>query len=187
MAGIVTTDEPSAQQLRQLEALLQAVEANPDPAAAAQTRQIVQTLMDFHGAAIGRICQHLAEAGEPGQAILQALRGDALVASVLLLYGLHPEDLRSRVAGALEQVQPSVRAAGGEVTLVAIGDDGAVRLRLGGQRHGCASSRTALKRSIEETVYAVAPDVSTIEIEEDAEEPAATGFVPLTLRGRGNR
>ena len=136
MAHIVTT-EPSTPQLQQLEALLQAVEANPDPTARAQTRQIVQTLMDFHGAAIGRICQHLAEAGDEGRATLRALCSDELIASVLLLYGLHPDSLQSRVKAPWRRCSRPVRAAGGDVKLVAITDDGTVRLRLDGDCQGC--------------------------------------------------
>ena len=141
MAHIVTT-EPSTPQLQQLDTLLQAAEANPDPTARAQTRQIVQTLMDFHGAAIGRICWYLAEAGDEGQAMLQALGNDELIASVLLLYGLHPDSLQSRVNGALEKVQPSVRATGGNLKLVAIVDDGTVRSSVRSRRRFMPPRRT---------------------------------------------
>ena len=35
--------------------------------------------------------------GEPGHALIASLAGDDLVSSLLLLYGLHPLDLETRV------------------------------------------------------------------------------------------
>ena len=49
------TQEPDVRRrIEHLEALIQDLERLPDPAARDQARELVQTLLDFHGAAIAQ-------------------------------------------------------------------------------------------------------------------------------------
>ncbi len=168
--------------LGQLESLLQRVDDFPDPASREQTRQIVQTLLEFHGVALVKILDRLEQGGQAGKAMLDALADDELVSGLLLLHGLHPLDFDARVRRALDKVRPYLASHGGHVELVSVTQDGAIRLRLEGSCHGCPSSRVTLKQTIEEAIYAAAPDVTAIAVEGAVEEaPAvADGFVPLT-------
>ena len=169
-----------SQQMQRLETLIRDVERLPDPAAQAGVREIVQTLLDLHGAGLEKIFEHLAGAGEPGLAAIDALARDELVGSLLLLYGLHPLDLETRVRQELDQVRPYLRSHGGDVELLSsVG--GVVRLRMRGSCHGCPSSAVTLQTTIEEAIYAKAPDVTALEVESASEEPAATpaAFVPI--------
>jgi Fe-S cluster biogenesis protein NfuA len=118
------------------------------------------------------------EAGEPGRAIIDNLGRDDLVGSLLLLYGLHPLDLESRVIQALEKLRPYMRSHGGSVELLSI-NDGAVRLRLEGSSNGCGSSGQTLKAAIEEAIYDAAPDITALEIEGGLEKPFSSGLVQL--------
>jgi Fe-S cluster biogenesis protein NfuA len=159
------TQEPEVRRrIEHLEVLIQNLEQLPDPAARDQARELVQTLLDFHGAAISTILARLAESGESGHALIASLADDELVSNLLLLYGLHPLDLETRVSQALEQVRPYLRTHKGDVELVGL-VDGVVRLRMQGSCHGCPSSAMTLKNAIEEAIYAAAPDVSAIEVE----------------------
>jgi hypothetical protein len=61
--------------------------------------------------------------------------------------------------------------------------DGAVRLRLNVNGHGCGSTAQGLKEMIENAVYRSALDVTALVIEGAVNEP---GFVPVeTLQGNG--
>ena len=115
--------------------------------------------MDLHAAALEKM---LAIIGDPK--LIDRLARDDLVGSVLLLYGLHPLDLETRVHQALEQARPLLRSHGGNVELVSL-VDGVVRLRLLGSCHGCPSSALTLKSAIEDAIFAQAPDVPAIEVE----------------------
>jgi Fe-S cluster biogenesis protein NfuA len=159
--------------LQRLDALLQEVERSADPAARSQAREIVQAVLDLHGAGLGRVLDHLAAAGASGAAILDACAGDDVVAGLLLLHGLHPLDLETRVLQALDQVRPYLRTHGGNVELLAI-RDGVVRLRLVGSCHGCPSSAVTMKQTIEEAIVAKAPDAAAVEVEGVAESPSVT-------------
>ncbi|MBX6311309.1 MAG: NifU family protein [Isosphaeraceae bacterium] len=158
--------------LERLDVLLREVEHVADPATQAQTREIVQAVLELHGAGLERLLGHLAAAGEPGAAVLDACGRDDVVGGLLLLHGLHPLGLEARVLQALEQVRPYLRSHGGNVELLGI-SDGAVRLRLLGSCHGCPSSAVTMKQTIEEAILARAPDVTAVEVE-GAEDPSVT-------------
>ena len=80
------------------------------------------------------------------------------------MHGLHLLDLESRVRHALEKVGPRLAQHGGSVDLLGVTREGVVKLRLAGNCHGCPSSILTLKFSIEEAIYAAAPDVTSLEV-----------------------
>ena len=97
-AAVSTTQEPEVRRrIEHLEALIQDLERLPDPAARDQARELVQALLEFHGAALARLLERIAGMGEPGHALIAALAGDDLVSSLLLLYDFIPLDLETRV------------------------------------------------------------------------------------------
>ena len=113
---------------------------------------------------------------------IHAMQGNVTGAmGLLLLYGLHPVPLETRVMGALDKVRPYLDSHGGNVELLGVAD-GVVRLRLQGSCKTCPSSAMTLKLAIEEAVYAAAPDVAAIEAEGVSEPPKATGFVQIGKR-----
>ncbi len=162
-----------------IEESLQAVEAIPDESMRARVLELVRHLMDLHGAGLYRMMEIASESGEAGVALIDTYSRDELVSHLLLLYGLHPSDLETRVVQALERVRPYLQSHGGNVDLLGI-DDGSVRLRLRGSCNGCSSSTLTLKSTIEAAIYDAAPDVNGIVVEDPA-EPIATGFVPLDV------
>jgi Fe-S cluster biogenesis protein NfuA len=99
---------------------------------------------------------------------------DEGVASLLVLYGLHPVDFETRVHQALENADSFLKPHGSEVELVSI-NGGEVRLRLKANGHGCGSNPVSLKQGVEELIYESAPDVTALTIE--GAEPQS--FVPL--------
>ena len=113
----------------------------------------------------------------------QALAEDELVEHLLLLHGIHPTPLETRVRAALAKVRPYLESHGGDVELVAV-DQGVVRLRLQGSCSGCPSSTMTLKLAIEDAIHKAAPDVEAIEAEgASAPEPAPTLLQIAPLEG----
>jgi Fe-S cluster biogenesis protein NfuA len=170
-------------QLERLEVLIQDIEELPDPTARAHARELVQSILGFHGMALARLLDRIAEIGEPGRVLLDALAADQPVSSLLLLYGLHPHDLESRVEQALERIRPYLRSHGGNVELLGI-SEGVVRLRMLGSCNGCPSSSLTFKLAIEDAIYAAAPDAVALEVEgvaatADAVMPQLVTLQPL--------
>jgi Fe-S cluster biogenesis protein NfuA len=163
-----------------LESLLLQVERIPDAPTRDLVSGIIQAMMEFHGAALARMLEHLSRAGEAGRTALADMAHDELVGNLLLLYGLHPLEMTARVRRALDSVRPYLASHGGNVELLEVTPAGVVRLRMQGSCHGCPSSAVTLKSTIEQAIYDKAPDVAGIEVENVHEAPAAapvSGFV----------
>ena len=163
--------------IQRIGGLVQEIESIADPSVRASTKQLVQLLMEFHGAGLDRALEITAKTGDPGLRLIDELGRDPLVSSLLVLYGLHPDDLETRVNRAVEQVRPKVQRNGGEVELLGI-EDGVVRLRLGLTGHACASTGATLQAMVEEAIYEAAPDIVSILVE-GLEGKPAEGFVSL--------
>jgi Fe-S cluster biogenesis protein NfuA len=177
-------DREFRQRMERIEILLREVERISDPGARACTRELVQAVLDLHGAGLERALEHIAAVGDAGLGLIDVLARDDLVGSLLLLHGLHPLDVETRVRQALDKVRPSLRSHGGEVELLGVAE-GVVRLRLEGSCHGCPSSAATLKSLIEEAICDKAPDVTAIEVEGGTAGEAQVGNgrvrVPLPI------
>jgi Fe-S cluster biogenesis protein NfuA len=163
--------------IQRIGGLVQEIEQIADPAVRAAAKGLVQSLMDLHGAAFEKALDIVAEVGEPGMTIIDRLGRDGLVSSVLILYGLHPEDLETRVLKAVERVRPQLRKQGCEVEVLGV-NDGAVRLRVETGSHTCGSTAKTVQASLEGAVYDAAPDLVSLVIE-GLEDKPASGFVAL--------
>jgi Fe-S cluster biogenesis protein NfuA len=146
-----------------VESLIHEVEQFSDPEARARTQELLQAVIELHGAALERILDKVAGAGNTGFTLINSLAEDDLVACVLLLHGLHPLDLETRVRQALDKVGPLLRSHGGNVELLGL-DEGVARLRMLGSCDGCPSSAMTLKTAIEDAIFEMAPDVTGLEV-----------------------
>ncbi len=177
-------------QIESIDAMVRALEKATDPALRAKAKELVQALMTLHGACLEQMLEITSQAGPTGELIVDKFAADNLVQSVLLLYSLHPVDLKTRVQRALEKTRPYLRSHGGNVDLVKIDDEGVVTLRLEGNCDGCPSSAATLKLAVEEAIYEAAPDVMGILVPNVAAAPAekkSVAFVPLaSLQGQSS-
>jgi Fe-S cluster biogenesis protein NfuA len=163
--------------IQRIGGLVQEIESIADPVARAVTKDLVQSIMDLHGAALEKALEIVAESGEPGRGIIDRLGRDSLVSSVLILYGLHPEDLERRVVKAVDGVRPQLRKQGCEVELLGV-NDGAIRLRVETGSHTCSSTAKTLQATLEGAMYDAAPDLISLVIEGFEPKPASR-FVAL--------
>ena len=147
--------------LGRIDKLVAVIRDAPESEVRSAALELVESVMEFEGNAIDRMMEIASESGDPGWRIIEAFGQDELVSNLLLLHGLHPLDLETRVRGALDKVRPYLKSHGGNVDLLSV-TDGVVRLRLIGSCDGCPSSTLTLKSAIETNIYEVAPDVVSI-------------------------
>ncbi len=147
------------ERIERVEALIRSIEQTADADTRDRVRELVETLLEYHGGGLGRILELIRESGPSGETTVRALARDPLVSSMLLLYGLHPDDFETRVRRAVDALR--------NVELAAI-DGLTVRLKTTG---------SVSRESLEQAVYAAAPETAALEIEGDPPSPAA--FVPL--------
>ena len=164
-------------QIRQLGKLITQFDQFPEGPQKAACKELLQLLMDVHGAGIERMMEIVFEGGSEGPAIVDKLAKDSMVSSLLLLYSLHPDDLDTRILKAIEQLRPRLRKLACSAEVVSI-QDGAVQLRVTTTGHSCGSSTKDVRAILEDGVYEFAPDVTALEIL-GLEEPGASGFVAL--------
>jgi Fe-S cluster biogenesis protein NfuA len=144
--------------------LIVALEALPDQAARDCTRELLQNVLEVHGAGLARLLAILSEAGEPGRKMIEALARDDAVRPLLLLYGLHPQHLSARVHRALDQMSAWLDEHGIRAELVDA-SEASVRIKLAGRWRGEKLSPVLLAQEIEAAIFAQAPDVAAVEIE----------------------
>lgn len=171
-------DNGFQQRIKKIDGLVRKIESMPDEQARAVALELFQSIMDLHGAGLERMMSVAFDAGDGGRRIIDRFAADDLISSLLLLYGLHPADLESRVIAALDKVRSLLRSHGGNVELLGI-DEGVVRLRLEGRCKGCGSSAQAIKVSVEEAVYDAAPDMSALHVEGEVEHLSVSGLIQL--------
>lgn len=149
-----------------------------DAESRASAKALVQLLLDLHAAGLERVMEIVAKDEDAGQRTIDDLGSDPLVGSLLVLYGLHPLDLESRVAQAVEKLRPRVRKGGGELELLGV-EKGVVRVQLQITGHACGSTASTLKTMVEDALYEVAPDVERLVVDGLDEPAGSSGFVPL--------
>jgi Fe-S cluster biogenesis protein NfuA/nitrite reductase/ring-hydroxylating ferredoxin subunit len=170
------------QRAQTIEELVAKLESISDPDHRAATKHLLHALTDLYGSGIERMMELAHQMGAPGAALIESFERDDIVKGLLLLHGLHSQDLESRLLQALEKTRPYLKSHGGNVELVSVNDAGVVKLRLEGSCHGCPSSSVTMKLAIEDAIYEAAPDILALEVEGVAEEPVrakSVGFVPI--------
>jgi Fe-S cluster biogenesis protein NfuA len=161
----------------QLDRLVQRVTAIPDDEARNTALELLQSVMDLHGAAMSGIVELLSQS-DAGRISLSKLGNDPLICGLLVLYGVHPVPMEERISHAIDKVRPKIQKNGGGVDLLEITED-TVRVALHSSGTGCHSSPDALKQLVEEAILEAAPEV--VDIVADGVPGSGSGFIPLSM------
>ena len=162
--------------------LVQELDSIADPAVRTRAKELVQSLLDLHGAGLERILEVIFQNADGSAQIIDELGRDPLVSSLLILYGLHPEELQTRVEQKLKQIQSKLHKMGAEAELIGT-ENGNIRVKVKIEQHSCGSTARTVQSTLEEALYEAAPDLKSIVID-GLEKPSASGFIALeTLRG----
>src|SRR5271169_1298735 len=141
-----------------------------------RAEQLVREVVELYGAGLARIVATIGDQADAG--MLDRVAADDLVASLLLVHGLHPHDVHRRVSDALDQVRPYLGSHGGDVHLLDIVGD-TVQLQFAGSCKSCPSSAVTLELAVEDAIRAAAPEVSSIEVVAPEAAPAeSTTVIP---------
>jgi Fe-S cluster biogenesis protein NfuA len=174
----------SSQNLRatgdRIEQLLDELRASAEPRSYTLTQELLRSVTDLYGGALARVVE-IAEESAPE--VTRRLAEDELVASLLLVHGLHPESARARVEAALAGARPFLAQHGGDVELLDMDlDAGAILLGLLGSCDGCPSSSVTLRQAVEKAVLEAAPEIVRIDVRPGTEAGLVT---PVALGRQG--
>ena len=149
-----------------IEELVQKVQALPDRQASETALELARAILELHAGALERMMEIIA-ASEGSAPIREALVGDPRTSNILILHDLHPLDLETRVARALDN--PSFRARGATVELTSI-EGGVIRVRIDGGPN--------LRQAVENALLEAAPDAIEVVVTGGLEQ-VRNDFVPL--------
>ena len=161
-----------------IERAVQAVNELGDSESRTCALELMQSLMDLHGAAMARLIEVLSETGDTGRNSLASLGADPLLCGLMVLYSVHPLSLEERVHRAVERVRPQVQKQGGKVELLDVSDS-QVRVSISSTGNGCHSSPEALKAAVEQAIREAAPEV--IDFVAEGVASSAAGFVSVNM------
>ena len=148
-----------------IEALLGDLDRIGDVPTRAKTEELIGLVVELYGAGLERIMELAYEAGPAGEELFKRLIDDELIASLLVLHGLHPIDVETRVHNALEKVRPYLGSHAGGVEFLGVDEAGVAHLRLEGSCDGCPSSTVTVKTAIEGAIAEAAPEITGVEVE----------------------
>jgi Fe-S cluster biogenesis protein NfuA/nitrite reductase/ring-hydroxylating ferredoxin subunit len=174
----------SEELIARVQALTAQLEEVQDFQARAVADELVASVIQLYGEGLERIFAALGEPGASAADVRERLVDDGVVASLLLIHGLYPVDLETRVLEALESVRPYMESHGGDVELIDI-QDGVARMRLVGHCEGCPASEATLELAIKKALEETAPDLEGLEVE-GVREPAVGGFELPVIQSNGN-
>ena len=153
------------QSLRRLEELIGVLEAHPEAAASESARELISLILNLHGLGLAKLMAILTKA-EGGATTIAQLIEDDQIRAMLLLHGLHPDDLETRVHRAVDRLRPHLGVHGLRLEVLEIAR-GVVQLRLkvSGEAAVKASTLWTLPGEIEGAIVEAAPDVDRVVID----------------------
>ncbi len=158
-----------------IEALLGELRSSLDQRAWEAVEEVVGLVTDLYGGGLERVLDLVADDDVP------RLLADDLVASLLVLHGLHPQDLEARVVAALDSVRPYLGSHGGDVEVLGIDEDeGILHLRMLGSCDGCPSSAVTLQLAVKQAIEEAAPEIVHINVVDES-PPPPTPATPIAL------
>lgn len=151
--------------LRHLEGLIEKLDRLEDPKARKPARELVEVILDLHGVGLARLMSIVARA-DGGSALMARLVQDDQVRPLLLLHGLHPDGVETRVRRAAERLTPHLGVQGLRLEVVQIAN-GTARLRVFPSDGATvkASLLWSLPGEIERAIVEAAPDIDNVVID----------------------
>jgi Fe-S cluster biogenesis protein NfuA/nitrite reductase/ring-hydroxylating ferredoxin subunit len=169
-----------------IEALLGDLDRVADARTRAKTEELIALVVELYGSGIERIIELAHQGGSVGEQLISRMTDDELVESLLILHGLHPVDVETRVHNALEKVRPYLGSHAGGVDFLGVDEHGVAHLRLEGSCDGCPSSTVTVRTAIEGAIAEAAPEVTAVEVEGMSEtgspRPSLIHIEPLAQR-----
>jgi hypothetical protein len=179
LAPVTEDDARLRAESAQIERLLEELREMVPPPAWQRIEQVLHRVVALYGAGLGHALAHAHAAGA-NDAFESRLCDDPLLASLLVLHGLHPQPTDVRVEHTVAALREHFGVSEAELALESI-EDGVVRLRasprLGGGSMSLRVAESAVRRAIEEA----APELERIEL---VGLPAAADPTLVQLRTR---
>ncbi len=157
-----------------IENLVHQLEQIADPASRETAEGLMRAVLDLYGTGLEKMLELAFESGASGEALIRRFANDGLISSLLVLHGLHPDDLETRIRRVLAKIP-------GRAELIGI-FEGVARVRFASE--GCSSNQMD-EASLKKTLQDAVPDLAEVIVQHST---PMNGFVPLlSLNGAASR
>lgn len=163
----------------QIERLLDELREMVPPPAWQRIEQVLRRVVSLYGAGLGHALAHAHAAGA-SDAFEARLCEDPLLASLLVLHGLHPQPTAVRVERTLALLREHLGVSEDDLALESI-DDGVVHLRASARLGGGSMSPRMAESVVRHALEEAAPELEHIEI---VGLPAASDPALVQIRTR---
>ena len=151
-------------QAKKIQDLIEQAQQLSDQTARDLVEQCLQSVVTFYGEGLARLVALIGKSERTGPELLQECAHDPAISGLLLVHGLHPVDLESRLRQALDKVRPYLESHGGNVELLEL-SAGYARLRLHGACKTCPSSSVTLELAVRQALEEACPDLLGFNVE----------------------
>ena len=156
-------DEPRIRiESQEIEPMLAELRDLVEPSAWERVEEVLARLVRLYGAGLERALAHARAAGAIEPFFDELVGEDALLASLLVLHGLHPLPTAERVRRAIEHASEMLGYGVGDVVVLELGK-GVVKLRAKTPPGGTLAART-FAGAIRHAIEAAAPEIDVVEI-----------------------
>jgi hypothetical protein len=128
-----------------------------------RVEDVLRRIVRLYSAGLARALAHARRAGAAGPEFDAKLCNDDLLASLLVLHGLHPQTMEQRILHALAALRSELRLADDALVVTSIAD-GVVHLHATESIGGGAMSRGLAEGMIRRVLEAAAPEITSIVI-----------------------
>jgi hypothetical protein len=164
----------------EIEHLLGEIEQLVPAPAWQRVERVIARVVRLYGAGLARVLDHAREAGAVAASFDERIAADDLLASLLVLHGIHPLPVEERVRRALQSARFELGIADHELELVGV-TDGRVELRAAQALGGGAMASRVAEGAVRRVIESVAPEVTAVDIRGLA-PPADPTLVKLRIR-----
>jgi hypothetical protein len=147
--------------LARIQELIASLEALPE-STREPARALLEVVLDLHAAGLKRLVEMVRESSE-GETLLNRLAADDRVEGLLLLHGLHPNDLNTRVHQVLERLHPHVGVHDLRLEADTV-SEAVIRIRVCGEVAGKGAKLNGLEEELKTAILEAAPEVGRVEI-----------------------
>jgi len=182
MSAIVIDEARLRAESQQIDRMLDELRELVVPAAWQRIEHVMRLTVALYGAGLAHALDFAREAGA-GPAFDRLVCEDELLASLLVLHGLHPLSTEERVHRTLARLRTELGLRDDELVVTSI-EDGVLELRATGGLGGGAMSPRVAEGLVRRAIESAAPELQAIEIAGLA-PPVAPGLVQLRPRREG--
>lgn len=158
----MSDDEQLRAESLEIEHLLGEIQQLVTPPAWQRIERVLARVIRLYGAGLARSLEHARNAGV-APSFDELVASDDLLASLLVLHGLHPLAVEERVARAVVTVRAELGLAIDDLVLVSV-QDGRVELQGSADMGGGAMASRVAEAAIRRVIESVAPEVTAVEI-----------------------